>query len=87
MNIYDLFDSSSGTDYPSIGEVKSDFVNIDNIVNGKAKSADYGAGIGAGIGAFFGAPQEGADIGRTVFPILNQTVRPLFSNLWNSISK
>lgn len=80
-----LFGNSGGI--PNIGGIQADFVNLNNIVSGNAKSPDYGAGIGAGVGAFFGAPQEGAVIGRTVFPILNKTVRPALSNLWDNISK
>lgn len=80
-------ESSSTGGVPSIGDIKADYVNFDNIVNNRAKSADWGAGVGGTIGAFFGAPQQGANIGRTVFPILNKTVRPALSRLWDNIAK
>lgn len=79
--------SSAGTGYPSIGDIKADLINVDNIVNNRAKSADWGAATGAGVGAFFGQPQMGANIGRVAFPILNKTVRPFFSDLWHGIAK
>lgn len=94
MGFFDLFSSSdtatagaADDSVPSIGGIQADITNVDNIVNGNADSSDWGAGIGAGVGAYFGDPQTGADIGRTALPILNKTVRPVFSSIWNSIAK
>lgn len=64
-------DSKSGDSTPSsIGQVSEDFTNLQNIFDGKATSTDWGAGTGAGVGAYFGAPQLGADLGRTIFPAI-----------------
>lgn len=72
-------DSSSMFDsVPDIGGYQADFVNVNNILNNKAKSADWGAATGAGVGSFFGAPQEGANIGRAVFPLIEKGFNSIF---------
>lgn len=98
MGMYDSYGSfagpdassaagSSGSGYPSIGEIQADYQNLDNIFNNNAKSADWGAAVGAGIGAFFGQPQMGANIGRTTFPILNEHVVPELGRWWGQLTK
>lgn len=82
MSLFDIFNSnaqqtgaSEATGYPSIGDIQADYVNVDNLVNNRAKSADWGAATGAGVGAILGGPegaQQGANIGRIAFPILEQ---------------
>lgn len=90
MGLLDLFSSqdpssqiSDGNGVPSIGGIQADFLNFENIISGKAKSSDYGAGAGAIAGSFFGAPQLGADIGRKAFPIIGDVI----SGIGDAISK
>lgn len=81
-----FLDSILGTDsseIPSINGISADVTSVDDIINGKGNSGDYGRGVGAGIGAYFGQPQLGADIGSEVLPVLSDTLK----NVWDSISK
>lgn len=83
MSLFDIFNSnaqqtgasSEATGYPSIGDIQADYVNINNLLNNKATSADWGAATGAGIGFIFGGPegaQQGANIGRQAFPMIQK---------------
>lgn len=78
LKSYNPFASGGGSSIPNIGGYKADAVNVNDIVQGKAKAADWGAGVGGAIGAFFGAPQQGANIGRVAFPALENVFKNLF---------
>lgn len=94
-DISDLFSSENPfsqiggeTGVPSIGDVKSDMINFYNIGSGKAKAADWGAGIGGATGFALGGPagaQFGANVGRLALPILNKVAGPVIDTIGSGI--
>lgn len=77
---------SGSSGIPSIADIKADYVNVDNVVNGKAKSADWGGVVGGITGFVAGGPESaqlGANVGRKVFPMLGDVISSIGDALSN----